>query len=101
VTYRPPRAYRIGRNGMPEPVGYVYRGTGEDMRTAHLNAAQLAEWKPDYEHWLPEFPRGNNSPRPPREDACECGYQHGSMNCRALHRSRLEAVTAESYGSTR
>jgi hypothetical protein len=86
---------------MPERQPYVYRGTGEDVRTAHLSAEALAAWKPDYEQWVPEHSRGQNSPRLPREDACECGYKPGSVNCRALHRSRLEAVTAESYGTTR
>ena len=101
MTYRPPRAYSISRNGLPERQPYVYRGTGEDTRTAHLGAEQLAEWKPDYEQWLPGFARGTAGPRLPPEGACECGYKRGSANCRALHRSRLEAVTAESYGSTR
>lgn len=95
------RAYGIGRNGMPERVNYAYRGTGEDTRTAHLTADALAEWKPDYEQWLPGFERGSSSPRLPRADACECGYKPGSANCRALHRSRLEALTAESYGGRR
>jgi hypothetical protein len=62
------RAYSIGRNGMPERRDYTYRGTGEDTRTGHLNAAQLAEWKPDYEQWLPGFARGDNRPRQARGD---------------------------------
>jgi hypothetical protein len=83
VTYRPPRAYRIGRNGMPEPVGYVYRGTGEDQGP-HLSDQQLEPYRGGYDQWLPGFARGNNRPRSSTDPCPDCSYQRGGVNCRAL-----------------
>ena len=82
MTYRPPRAYSIGRNGLPPRIDYAYQGTGRDQMP-HINGEALKPYAGGYEQWLPQFPRGNRKAR--TGDACRnCGYKRGGRNCRSL-----------------
>lgn len=70
------------RNGLPEPIGYTYQGTGEDQGP-HLGDEQLAPYRVAYEQWLPAFTRGTRTAR--TGDPCpHCTYKRGGVNCRAI-----------------
>ena len=74
------RAYSVGRNGMPERVNYVYRGTGEDQMP-YLGEDDLKPYKGETEPYLPDFPRGSSKPSGKCED---CGYKPASPNHKIL-----------------